>query len=354
MKGVLRSTADLQSYLAERDLTLADAHCEYLQTWQHPFPLRLPRHYADLIRWTDPKDPLRLMVIPDLGEDDIKPYELADPIGDHDREAVPGLIHRYPDRALLLLTMHCQVHCRFCFRRDVVATPRPVDIQAIREYLAHHTEIKEIIFSGGDPGTYQPAFLQHLIDTLGDLDHLTTWRFHTRVPAVDPDSMSAEFQAVLAKLAQTKRVVIVTHINHVREISPATQQLWDNLSREGVMLLSQTVLLRGINATKQDLQDLFRGLITSGVKPYYLHHLDQAEGTDRFRLSIEEGKALYQSLRGHLSGITLPEYVLDLPGGWGKVPVMWLEQTAPGVYQTKSFLGNIRVYRDPAVFPDAS
>lgn len=350
----IRSVDDLVLYLQKRGLDWASAglptHAQ-LQKLHQTFPIRIPYHYADLIDWANPHDPLRQLVLPPLTEAEPQPYELADPIGDHDREVVPGLIHRYPDRCLLLLTTYCLVHCRFCFRKDVVGDVRPVDFSAIRAYLAEHQEVSELIFSGGDPLTFPVGFLMAMGQHLGPLEHIRQWRFHTRVPAVDPQSVSIGWLETLAQLAAQHhfKPIVAIHINHPRELSPQTEQFIKACLDRHIMLLSQTVLLKGVNDQAETLTELFQGLVRAGVKPYYLHHLDRALGTHHFRLSIAEGQKLYRSLRGRLSTVALPEYVLDLPGGFGKVPVMWLEKLDEQTYQTETFEGKKVTYSDYGV-----
>lgn len=308
------------------------------------FPLRIPYQYADQIDWQDAQDPLRLMVMPTRAENIIQPYELADPIGDSEKEVVPGLIHRYPDRCLLLLTSHCRVHCRFCFRREVVGDVRPVDFKAIKNYLQMHPEIHEVIFSGGDPGTFPPAFLDNVCRQLADISHITRWRFHSRVPAVEPGAISDDWLQAVSQFNGKK--IIVVHINHPRELTAPVQQLLEKMLRSGILLLSQSVLLKGVNADTATLAELFTALVAAGVKPYYLHHLDRAHGTSQFRVSIEEGKRIFMSLRGTLSSVCMPEYVVDLPGGFGKTPVMWLERLDKKTYKAQTFENKEVIYTD--------
>lgn len=308
---------------------------------------RIPAFYRDLIDWSDPNDPLAKMVVPDERENQAQAYELGDPIGDHVHEPARGLIHRYPDRCLLLLTSYCGVHCRFCFRRDVVGTVLPVDVVGIQNYLTKHKEIQEVIFSGGDPGTFPPEFFKSVLKTIGKIEHIRLLRVHTRIFVVDPPAFSTQWlDAFLQNPDKTH--VLVLHINHPRELTQELRGVVQALRSRGVMVLSQTVLLKDVNDNLETLSDLFSCLPTHGIKPYYLHHLDMARGTDHFRVSIEKGKRIFSSLRGKISGISLPEYVLDLPGGNGKVPVMWLRVKTPGVYEVENFRGQTVTYFDPA------
>ncbi len=341
--AILSSVQQLEAYLAQHQLQLSPQEQNALQN--NPFPLRLPVHYAKLIRWDDPQDPLKRIAIPQIEEQTTHPYELSDPIGDHAREAVPGLIHRYPNRALLLLTTYCHIHCRFCFRREVVGKQRQADILKIRDYLQSHPEIEEIIFSGGDPFTFPQAFVESLLKLLLPIPSIKIIRWHTRIPVVNPEAVTPEW---LNTITQTdKQVVVVMHIDHPRELSAETLKLMSNMKQLGIMLLSQTVLLKGVNDSVATLTQLFTQLIQHGVKPYYFHHLDQAPGTHHYRLSIPAGLELVQKLRGHVSGIAMPLYVIDLPGGYGKIPVEELKPVGNHTYQATTFLGTV-TYTDQA------
>lgn len=343
MQQVISNFTELKAYLQGRygsaDFLIADEIEGVVG-----FPLRIPVQYADLINWHDKQDPLRMMVMPTQAENHIEPYELADPIGDGEKEVVPGLIHRYPDRCLLLLTSHCRVHCRFCFRREVVGKVRPVNFTAIKKYLKSHPEIHEVIFSGGDPGTFPAAFLDNVRRQLSGIKHINRWRFHSRVPAVEPRAITDEWLAAVSQF--TGKKILVMHVNHPRELSDAVKTLLQKMLDQNILLLSQSVLLKGVNADFATLAELFSQLVTVGVKPYYLHHLDRARGTSQFRVSIEDGKRIFTSLRGTLSSICMPEYVVDLPGGFGKVPVMWLEHLADKLYKARTFEGKEVEYRD--------
>lgn len=347
MQQPISSLNELRAYLTARYGSATELLNEQETAGARGFPLRIPHYYADLIDWHDPQDPLRLIAMPSTAEELVQPYELADPIGDHEKEAVPGLIHRYPDRCLLLLTSHCKIHCRFCFRREVVGKVRPVNFQAIKEYLLAHPEIKEVIFSGGDPGTFPPAFLDNIRRQLAGVAHIERWRFHTRVPAVDPAAITPEWLAVVAKFLGKK--IIVIHIDHPREVTPTFTKLVEQLLEQKFLVLSQSVLLKNVNADVATLTKFFTLLTQVGIKPYYLHHLDQAKGTSHFRISIAEGSKLFRQLRGNLSSVCMPEYVLDLPGGFGKIPVLWLERAGENHYWATTFEGKRVEYVDEAM-----
>jgi len=282
-----------------------------------------------------------------LATKQIKKHELEDPIGDKIRKKVLGLIHRYPDRALLLLSSACHIHCRFCFRKCQFKQKNSFNLDKIYSYLKTNKNITEIIFSGGDPLALSYTFLNKIVFKLLELQNIKIWRFHTRIPVVNPQALSKDLIKLLTKISRSKQLVIVLHINHPNEISDEMITVIKKLQKTGALLLSQTVLLKDINDSFQVLTKLFKNLMQIGIKPYYLHHLDQVQGTDHFRISIKDGKKIYQQLRGNLSGICIPEYVLDLPKGLGKIPVMWLETKDNKQYLTKTFENKLAGYIDP-------
>ncbi len=340
------SPDDLEAYLIDRGLSWESAHLQAKEQLKDHFTMRFPKYYADLIDWNNPEDPLKKLVLPNQQELQIQDYELADPIGDHTHEPVAGLVHRYPNRCLLLPTTHCTIHCRFCFRRDVIGKPLFFDIHAITAYLTQHQEIQEIIFTGGDPGTLPAGFLANMIDRISPIEHIRTWRFHTRTLVVNPAAVTDEWLFQLDRL-NVQQKIIVLHVDHPNEVTPQLQQLVEKLQQHHILVLSQSVLLKAVNDSVETLLALFHKLSEIGIKPYYLHHLDKARGTHHFRLSIEEGKKLFTQLRGQISGYSIPEYVVDLPGGDGKVPVMWMQKKAPGTYEVINFEGRTITYLDP-------
>lgn len=263
---------------------------------------------------------VRAQFLPDVRELRVTPEELADPIGDDAHRPVPGLTHRYPDRAILHATQTCEVYCRFCFRRETVGetgTLAEAEFDRVVDYLRATPAVREVIFTGGDPLVLSARRLGAMLDRLEGVG-LDSVRFHTRVPVVAPDKVS---EALVAALDRALPVWMVVHVNHADEITPGAAEALRRLSRAGVPLLSQTVLLKGVNADADTLERLFRVLIRHRVKPYYLHHPDLAKGTGHFRVTLAEGQAIMAALRGRLTGIAQPTYVLDIPGGHGKVPV---------------------------------
>lgn len=278
---------------------------------------------AELVDPADPADPIARQFVPDPSELDTRPEELADPIGDEAHAVAPGLIHRYPDRVLLKLVQVCAVYCRFCFRRETVGPDAThLTAAALAEaiaYIAGHPDIWEVIVSGGDPLVASPRRLAALIADLAAIPHVKVVRFHTRVPVVAPETVTADLVAALK--APGIATWVAVHANHPRELTPATRAAIAALADAGIPLIGQTVLLAGINDDPATLGALMRGLVECRVKPYYLHHGDLAPGTAHFRTSLADGQALMRALRGRHSGLCQPTYVLDIPGGHGKSPV---------------------------------
>lgn len=277
---------------------------------------------ADLIEAAD--DPIGLQFLPQSEELVQTRQESPDPVGDDRFSPVPGIVHRYPDRALLKITHTCAVYCRFCFRREMVGPDglKPLDGAALDTalaYLADHDEIWEVIVTGGDPFILSPRRLADLMARLAVIDHVKVVRFHTRVPVVDPDRISPDLVAALR--TTDKAVYVALHANHLRELTPEARAACARLIDGGVPMLSQTVLLKGINDTPEALGALMRGFVENRIKPYYLHHPDHAPGTGHFRTTITEGQAILRALRGRYSGLCLPTYILDIPDGHGKVPI---------------------------------
>ncbi|GIL39434.1 lysine 2,3-aminomutase [Rhodospirillales bacterium TMPK1] len=268
------------------------------------------------------RDPIALQFVPSSDELITTPDELADPIGDSVHEKVPGVIHRYPDRVLLKPIHACAVYCRFCFRRETVGPGARAltdeEIVAALAYIASHKSIWEVILTGGDPLLLSPRRMRDLITRLDAIEHVKTIRIHTRVPIVDPARVDAD---MVAALRAPTPVWVGVHTNHARELTIEARAALARLADAGLPLIAQTVLLRGVNDDADTLEELFRSLVECRVKPYYLHHPDLAPGTSRFRLPLDRGRALLRTLRGRLSGLAQPTYVLDLPGGHGKVPV---------------------------------
>jgi lysine 2,3-aminomutase len=275
-----------------------------------------------LIDPADSADPIARQFLPDLAELTVTAEELADPIADDAHSPVKGIVHRHPDRVLLKAVAACPVYCRFCFRREMVGPGNPnalstADLATALGYVRSHPEIWEVILTGGDPFILSPRRIARITQALAEIGHVRILRWHTRVPVVEPQWVTDDLAASLVAPGITSWVAI--HANHPRELTGAARKAVNMLAQAGVALVSQTVLLKGVNDDIETLAALMRGFVEAGIKPYYLHHPDLARGTSHFRLSIEEGLTLVRALRTCISGLAQPIYVLDLPGGHGKV-----------------------------------
>ena len=252
--------------------------------------------------------------------------ERGDPIGDEAYSPIKGVVHRYPDRVLLKPLMVCPVYCRFCFRREAVGdsdgTLTEAELSEALAYVSGAPAVREVIVTGGDPFMLPPNRLADLVARLARMPHVEVVRFHTRVPVADPSRVTATLAAALRPPADADMAVwVAVHVNHARELSSLARRALDHLADAGLPLLSQTVLLKGVNDDAATLEELFRALVRNRVRPYYLHHPDLARGTAHLRPTLEQGRAIVKALRGRLTGIAQPTYVLDIPGGAGKVPV---------------------------------
>jgi lysine 2,3-aminomutase len=277
---------------------------------------------ADLIDPADPHDPIARQFVPDARELEFHPQESGDPIGDAAHSPVEGIVHRYPDRVLLKLVNACAVYCRFCFRREMVGPGRGglsrSALDAALDYIAGNPEIWEVILTGGDPLLLSPRRLKAITAQLTAIGHVKVIRIHTRVPVAAPEMISP---AMVRALRADKAVFAVLHVNHPRELTEDARAACARFIDSGIPVLSQSVLLRGVNDDVETLGALMRALVECRIKPYYLHHADLAPGTAHLRTSIAEGQNLMRALHGRTSGLCQPAYVLDIPGGYGKSPI---------------------------------
>jgi lysine 2,3-aminomutase len=282
-----------------------------------------------LVDPADPHDPIARQFLPSLEELNTLPQELADPIGDEAHSPVAGIVHRHPDRVLFKIVSACPVYCRFCFRRETIG-PSAVKggkdnalskaaFEAALAYIAGHAEIWEVILTGGDPFILSPRRIAEITDRLAAIPHVKVIRWHSRVPVTDPHRITDEMVAALHAPGATTFVAV--HANHAREFSADARTAVARLIDGGIVLVSQSVLLKGVNDAVETLAALMRTFTENRIKPYYLHHPDLAPGTSHFRIGIDEGLALVRGLRAQLSGLAMPTYMLDIPGGFGKVPL---------------------------------
>jgi lysine 2,3-aminomutase len=313
------------------------------------YAVAVPPAMAALIDPTDPDDPIARQFVPDARELVQLPEERADPIGDLSHSPVEGIVHRYPDRVLLKAVHVCPVYCRFCFRREMVGpeglgTLSPAALEAAFGYIAGHPEVWEVILTGGDPLVLSPRRIEELAARLGTIDHIRVVRWHTRVPVVEPERVDDGM--VRALTASGRTTYLAVHANHPRELTPAVCAGLARLADAGIALISQTVLLRGVNDDADTLAELMRGFVANRVRPYYLHHPDLAPGTSHFRVTIAEGQKLVAGLRGRLSGLCQPTYILDIPGGHGKAVIesASIRALGEGRYEVEDFRGGVHLY----------
>jgi lysine 2,3-aminomutase len=343
----LRSIAQLQS----TGLVPA-AHTATLERVAARYAVAITPAMADLINRNDPNDPIARQFIPEPAELEAQPLERADPIGDDAFSPVEGIVHRYPDRVLLKLVYTCPVYCRFCFRREMVGPGGRAGLTGEKrnvayQYIRRHPEIWEVILTGGDPLVLPAPRLRAAVRTLAAIDHVKIIRVHTRMPVAAPERITAEMVAALR--APGKTTYVALHANHPRELSPTAGAACARIVDAGIPMLSQTVLLRGVNDDIETLSALMRAFVECRIKPYYLHHADLAPGTSHLRTSIETGQELMRQMRGRFSGLCQPSYVLDIPGGAGKVPIgpSYIAATGTGAeegYEVRAIDGGSHAY----------
>ncbi len=284
------------------------------------YPVALTPAIAQLIDPHDPHDPIAAQFLPSQAELERGIAEDSDPIGDERHSPVKGIVHRYADRVLLKLTLVCPVYCRFCFRREMVGpgagqSLAPAELDAAIAWIGAREEVREVILTGGDPLMLSPRRIAGVTRLLSAIGHLDVLRWHSRVPVADPARVS---DALVGAMGGGKATYLVLHVNHPKELSPAALEAVAKFSNAGIPVLSQSVLLKGVNDRIDVLESLMRALIAARIKPYYLHHMDRAPGTGHFRTSIAQGRALVAELRRRVSGLAFPHYVLDIPGGFAK------------------------------------
>lgn len=310
--------------------------CDYLELPEHhrpqadaamaSFRLRVPREFAALMRRGDPGDPLLRQVLPLSAEMDELPGFTRNPVGDTEARIIPGLLHKYRGRVLIVATGACAINCRYCFRRhypyaEGAASPR--QWADILDYLAAHPEIDEVILSGGDPLMTSDERLAGWLEPLETLSQIRRLRLHTRLPVVVPSRVTPE----LLRLLRRRRFasVVVLHVNHPNELSPQVVQALMELKSAGVTLLNQAVLLRGVNDDLETLALLSQGLFEAGVMPYYLHLLDRVAGAAHFEVSESRARSLHRQLLARLPGYLVPKMVREIAGEPGKTPLPFLE-----------------------------
>jgi len=312
------------------------------------YAVALPPALAALIDRDDANDPIARQFVPGAAELETRPEELADPIGDDAHSPREGIVHRYPDRVLLKLTHVCAVYCRFCFRREMVGPDKPnaLSPEALRaalDYIRGDKGIWEVILTGGDPLILSPRRLRAVMQELGEIDHVKVVRIHTRMPVAEPPRITADL--VRALKIKGKAVYVAVHVNHARELTADARVACARLADAGLPLVGQSVLLKDVNDTAEAMRDLMRACVETRIKPYYLHHGDLAPGTAHLRTDIAAGQEIMRELRGRVSGLCQPSYVLDIPGGHGKSPIgpSYIDAAEDG-YEVEDFNGRRHRY----------
>ncbi len=299
---------------------------EVLGRLEGEYKLAIPPYYFSLIDPDDPNDPIRLQSVPSpLEAENPSGYELDDPLEEQKDSPVPGLTHRYLDRALLITTPNCSMYCRYCTRKRATLTRGgwegvSADDERMIDYVRSHREIRDVIVSGGDPLTLPVGKLRYYLESLKAIDHVDVIRIGTRVPVTLPQRLYDP--ELIDLLASAEKVYIQTHFNHPREITPEAMRVCKSLLRAGMPINNHTVLLKGVNDDLGTMRSLFRGLLRAKVRPYYLFHCDPVTGAGHFRTSVWKGLEIMEGLRGHMSGIGIPTYVIDGPHGAGKIPIL--------------------------------
>ncbi len=341
----------------ERFLPLTDLEKEALRLTTATFPLAITPYYLSLIDRNDPDDPVRIQAVPRIEEITLSSFGQDDPLAEGEDAVVPGLVHRYPDRCLMVLTNICPMLCRHCTRKREWKNGTWVrteeQIQRMLGYIRSNTAIRDVIISGGDVLSLATSKLEGVIARLRAIPHVEIIRIGTRYPVVLPQRIDEELCSMLGKYGP---IWINTHFNHPNEITPQAAEACDRLIRSGIPLNNQSVLLRGVNDTVPVQLALCHGLLRIKVRPYYLFQTDDVEGTEHLRVPIETGIEIMESLRGHTSGLAVPQFVIDLPGGGGKVPLQpdYLLDRVGEDFVFRNYEGQVYRCRNPRKLSDVN
>jgi len=349
-----KETSDWKAILAESVVT-AEQLARYFPVQQEQvqqvierYPLRINPYYLSLIG--KPHDPIWRQAVPDIAEIDDQ-HGLEDPLSEDEHSPVPNLIHRYPDRVVLLVSSQCAVNCRYCMRKRKFAQPFIITAETIEAgiaYIREHAEVRDVILSGGDPLLLDDNDLQRILENIRRIPHVEIIRIHTRVPGTLPQRITRNLSQ---KLKAFHPLYINVHINHPDEITDQTALACNLLADAGIPLGCQTVLLKGVNDDTGVMKSLMQKLLKIRVKPYYLHHPDLIRGTRHFQTTLDVGLSIMEAMRGHTSGLCVPHYMIDLPGGGGKIPLL-SENTIekkPGKWLIRNYAGEI--YEYPIIEP---
>ncbi|MCE5187497.1 MAG: KamA family radical SAM protein [Planctomycetaceae bacterium] len=316
------------------------------------YPMAITPYYASLIQHADVSDPIFRMSVPNLREMFDPPCLTDDPLEEHEDMPVPGLVHRYRDRALLIATTMCSMYCRHCTRKRIAGTRENAisarRLRQVQEYLFNHPEISDVIVSGGDPLTMSDAAIEAVLSMLRSVPSVQIIRIGTRVPVVLPMRITDELVSMLKRYHP---LWINTHFNHPNELTDQSRAACEKLADAGIPLGNQTVLLRGVNDDPQIIEELCRGLIRTRVRPYYMYQCDLVRGVEHFRTSVRKGMEIMEYLRGRVSGIAIPTFVVDAPHGGGKIPVLpnYVVTMSPTHTVLRNYEGLLVSYPEPGV-----
>ena len=314
------------------------------------FRVDVTPYFISRIDPNDPDDPIRKQIIPQAGEIDAFTGMMEDSLAEDRHSPVPGLVHRYPDRVLMLVTTQCASYCRYCTRARIVGDPSQTfsraDFEAQINYLKHTPQVRDVLLSGGDPLTLAPKLLEELLSRLREIEHIEIIRIGSRVPVFMPMRITTELTDMLQKYHPLWMNI---HVNHPNEISKELAEATDKLTRAGIPLGNQSVLLAGVNDCTHIMRKLVQDLVRIRVRPYYLYQCDLVEGAGHFRTPVAKGIEIMEGLRGHISGFAVPTYVVDAPGGGGKIPVMPNYQISASDHKIilRNYEGYITTYEEP-------
>lgn len=331
-------------------ISLTGSEEKVLRTANFPFRTAITPHYLSLINENDPNDPVRLQAIPRIFETHFEDSDMDDPLHEDEDSPVPGLTHRYPDRVLLLVTDQCAMYCRHCTRRRLAgetdAASPASRIDAAVEYIKNHPEVRDVILSGGDPLTLSDERLDTILEKITSIEHVEIIRIGTRTPVVMPQRITDDLIKILKKYPP---IWMNTHFNHSNEMSEDSKKAIAKLVDNGIVMGNQSVLLKGINDDPDIMKDLLHTLVKNRVRPYYIYQCDLSKGIAHFRTPVARGVEIIESLRGHTSGLCIPTFVVDAPGGGGKIPIQpnYLISMGVGKVILRNYEGVITTYTEP-------
>ena len=336
----------------EKVLNLTDSERKALGT-PGLFRVDVTPYYVSLIKPDDPNDPIRKQVIPTAGEVDAFTGMMEDSLAEDKHSPVPGLVHRYPDRVLMLVTTQCASYCRYCTRSRIVGDPGQTfsrhEFEAQIEYLKRTPQVRDVLLSGGDPLVLAPKILEEILTRLREIPHIEIVRIGSRVPVFLPMRVTQELCDMLGKFHP---LWLNIHVNHPNEISTELAGACDRLTRAGIPLGNQSVLLAGVNDCVHIQRELVQKLTRIRVRPYYLYQCDLVEGAGHFRTPVAKGIEIIEGLRGHTSGYAVPQFIVDAPGGGGKIPVMpnYLLSSSDHKIILRNFEGFVTTYEEPTEY----